>query len=176
MASGKTTLGRALTHAVPALRFIDLDEAVEEAGGTSVANIFATRGEEEFRALESAVLRSVASPDTVVACGGGTPCTAANMDFMLASGTVVRLEASVATIVRRLLEAPAEQRPLVAACHGDKAALTAKVEAMLSERAQAYARAPYSFNADRLDTEEQIAESVAEFSGRFLPAYFDKGV
>ena len=44
MASGKTTLGRAL-GARPGYRFIDLDEEVENEVGMKVADIFAMRGE-----------------------------------------------------------------------------------------------------------------------------------
>ena len=67
MASGKTTLGRALAGACPGLSFVDLDEAVEAAAGCSVADIFARSGEAVFRALESKMLREVARPGAVVA-------------------------------------------------------------------------------------------------------------
>ncbi len=164
MATGKTTLGRALAEAVPGLDFVDLDNEVEVEAGCSVGGIFARGGESAFRELESQVLRKVSRPGVVVACGGGTPCRTANMDFMLACGIVVCLEAGADTIVRRLLEAPAGQRPLVDACRGSRETLTAKVRAMLDERAPHYARATCAFDANRLDTAEQIAESVSAFT------------
>lgn len=47
MGSGKTTLGRALHGAIGPggvrLRFVDLDEAVEQAEGATVAEIFSQR-------------------------------------------------------------------------------------------------------------------------------------
>ena len=56
MASGKTTLGRAL-GARPGYRFIDLDEEVENEVGMKVADIFAMRGEKYFRCSERGVWR-----------------------------------------------------------------------------------------------------------------------
>lgn len=163
MAGGKTTLGRALATAVPVLEFIDLDEAVEAEAGCSVSEIFAEKGEEAFRDLESAVLRRVSRPGTVVACGGGTPCRKENADYMLATGTVVRLDADADTIVRRLLEAPAGKRPLVERYRHNPSALKEHVLSMLDSRREAYSVAPNVFDANRLDTLEQIDESVARF-------------
>ncbi len=168
MASGKSTLGRALAGAKPRLRFVDLDEAIETREGCSVAEIFAARGQDAFRKLESAMLRELAADDTVIACGGGTPCRRENMDFMLERGTVVRLEASTDTIVRRLAEAPRGQRPLVDGLLDEPEALKAHVEKMLAEREEAYGRSQHSFNADRLETVSQVSRAVDEFCRRFL--------
>ncbi|MCM1068181.1 MAG: shikimate kinase [Muribaculaceae bacterium] len=168
MASGKSTLGSALAAAVPGLDFIDLDAAVEAEAGCSIAEIFARSGEEAFRAIEADMLRRVCRRGSVIACGGGTPCRKANMDFMLSAGTVVRLDADVDTIVRRLLEAPEGSRPLVDAFRSDPAALTGRVRTMLGERADAYSRAHAAFDANLLDTAEQVAGSVARFRLQFI--------
>ena len=103
-----------------------------------------------------------------MACGGGAPCRAENMDFMLAAGTVVRLEASVDTLVRRLLEADPDQRPLVKACIGSPGLLRQRVEQMISGRIPHYSRAPFVFDAERLDDERQVAEAVERFTSQFL--------
>lgn len=168
MAGGKTTLGRALAAAVPGVAFIDLDDAVEAEAGCPVAEIFAHEGESTFRRLESEVLRRVAADNTVVACGGGTPCRPENMDFMLGRGTVIRLDASVDVIIRRLGEARRGQRPLVDALLDRPDALRAYIEDLMASRECYYARAPHRFNADRLDTPGQIAESVEKFKLQFL--------
>lgn len=168
MASGKTTLGRALAAALPEVSFVDLDEAVEEHAGCSVAQIFADRGEPGFRALESEMLRRVAVPGALIACGGGTPCRSENMDFMLSAGKVVRLEASADTLVRRLLEADPDKRPLVKACMGSPEHLRAKVEQLMNERSRHYARAQYTFDANRLDNLQQVAEAVEHFRALFF--------
>ncbi len=171
MASGKSTLGGALARAIPGLSFVDLDDAVEAEAGMTVAEIFAAEGEAGFRRRESAVLRAVSVPGAIVACGGGTPCDPANMDFMLARGTVVLLEASVGIIADRLLEAPAGKRPLIDAYRDDRDALLEHIAAMLAGRAKHYSRAHARFDADDLDTADGISRSVRRFAEAFgLPA------
>lgn len=166
MASGKSTLGRALQSACPGVRFVDLDAAVEAEAGCSVADFFSRNGETAFRRLESRVLRSSARPGAVVACGGGTPCDKANMDFMLATGTVVRLEADTDTIIRRVMLQPG-QRPLLAAFEGKPDELRRHIDRMKADREPAYSRAHCAFDANRLDDEAQIQESVHAFLDRF---------
>lgn len=174
MASGKSTLGRAL-GARPGFSFVDLDAEIERAAGMSVAAIFAACGEADFRRRESAVLRSLvgrAAADEaadgylVVACGGGTPCHADNMELMNSAGTCVLLEASDAVTLRRLREAPAGQRPLVDSAASD-AELLDFVRRRRVERAADYERARFRFCSDRLESEEEIAEAVERFVGEF---------
>ena len=188
-ACGKTTLGQALPRQmakeglVPA-RFIDLDEAIENDECASVAEIFAAKGEAYFRRAESAMLRRLtaeadsATAPLVIACGGGTPCHADNMermnchdgniDYMLANGLVVELRTDRATTLRRLLEAPPGQRPLVAKAHGRPEALDAELDALEEHRSPVYSRAHAVFDSTRLETAHEVEASAAEFIGRFL--------
>ncbi len=171
MAAGKSTLGRALAASRPGLRFIDLDSEVEAAAGRSIAEIFAVEGEEAFRRLESEALRRVAAPDTVIACGGGTPCQAANMDFMLEAGEVIWLRADIDITVRRLLEAEEGSRPLVDRFRSSPEMLRAEALRMQADRAPHYSRATAIFDSSRLDTAEEIAGSVALFLNRFIDSH-----
>lgn len=168
MAGGKTTLGRAIAAAIPGVDFIDLDDAVEADAGYSIAEIFARDGEDAFRQRESAVLRRIAEPNTIVACGGGTPCRTENMDFMLAKGLVIFLDASIDVIIRRLREAGHGRRPLIDALLDNPEALKAHITEMMDCRKSHYLRANHSFNADKLDTPEQLAESVENFKSLFI--------
>lgn len=169
MASGKTTLGRALAARLPGRQFIDLDAYVEELEGLTVPELFAQRGEAGFRAAESRALALVASqPDAIVACGGGTPCRPENMDLMLAAGTVVWLQAGEETTVRRLLEAPAGQRPKIEKYRSDPAALLAEVRALTQARREHYARANAVFASNRLETADEIDATAALFISRFI--------
>ena len=166
MASGKTTLGRPLAAAL-GRPFVDIDEAVESAAGMSVKEIFRSKGETAFRALESEVLKAAARGGAVVACGGGTPCPEENLAFMLDSGLVVELKASPATTLRRLQLAPG-QRPLVDSLLDRPDELAAKVAEMLAAREPFYSRAHRTFCSDRLETAEEIAESVKSFIDQIL--------
>ena len=164
MASGKSTLGQALSERLPDYTFVDLDSLVETEAGMTVSEIFGHHGQEHFRSLESDALRRVARQgNAIVACGGGTPCRTENMNLMLEAGTVVWLTAPTDVIVRRLQLAPAQQRPLVTAAHGDAAALSALVERLVLERSEAYGRAHLQFDSSRLESRSEIDTSVDQF-------------
>jgi shikimate kinase len=71
MGAGKTTVGRRLAHKL-SRRFIDSDAEVEAAANMKIEEIFATRGEAEFRAGEARVIaRLLREPNIVLATGGG---------------------------------------------------------------------------------------------------------
>jgi shikimate kinase len=73
MASGKTTVGRALATSLDC-RFIDLDELIAAQQEKTIKEIIDTEGEDRFRRLETKILSEVlpASGDFVIALGGGT--------------------------------------------------------------------------------------------------------
>jgi len=72
MGAGKSTLGPALAERL-GREFVSVDKVVEARTGAAVAEIFASRGEAEFRTLEeeAAVDALARRPLTVVELGGG---------------------------------------------------------------------------------------------------------
>ena len=71
MGVGKTSVGKRLAAAL-GLPFRDADHEIELAAGQSVADIFADRGEAEFRDGERRVIaRLLDDPPHVLATGGG---------------------------------------------------------------------------------------------------------
>ena len=71
MGAGKTTVGRRLATRL-GRRFLDSDEEIEKAAQMTIPEIFAQRGEAEFRAGVSRVLsRLLKENDVVLATGGG---------------------------------------------------------------------------------------------------------
>src|SRR5262249_15827649 len=75
MGAGKTAVGHVLAQQL-GWRFIDLDDEIEHAAGKSIATIFRTAGENEFRRLEgeelTRLLKSLKTgKPTVAALGGG---------------------------------------------------------------------------------------------------------
>jgi shikimate kinase len=98
--SGKSTIGRRLAKALE-LSLLDTDTAIEETTGRTIADIFATDGEREFRRIEEDVIRSaLQSHDGVLSLGGGAVTTPGVRDA-LAGHTVIYLEISAAEGVRR---------------------------------------------------------------------------
>ena len=83
--------------------FLDSDAMVEASTGSTVPELFATRGEEAFRAEESRVLaEGLASPGpTVVSAAGGVVLSPDNR-ALLAGQVVVWLRADPATLAARV--------------------------------------------------------------------------
>ena len=71
MGAGKTTIGSLVADEL-GVSFVDADEVIAARAGLSVADIFASEGEEAFRAFERAAIGDLLSGnDGVVALGGG---------------------------------------------------------------------------------------------------------
>lgn len=138
MGCGKSHWGKAWA-ANYKLGFIDLDEAIEIKERKPVTEIFETRGEDYFRSVETEMLKSLSSIDnTIVACGGGTPCFHDNMQWMNEHGVTVYLSASPEEILRRLLKGQ-QQRPLIKKLN--QAELLFFIQKKLKEREPYYKQA-----------------------------------
>jgi len=102
---GKTTVARALGELL-GCEALDCDETIERSAGQRIPEIFAQRGEEGFRLLESEALsRLCARRGCVIATGGGCVTREENRALLRRSGAVVWLR-------RELDSLPAEGRPL----------------------------------------------------------------
>ncbi len=157
MGAGKTTLGKALARDL-GVSFIDLDQYIENRYSKSVSQLFATRGEQGFREIESRLLREVGEfDDVVVSCGGSTPLIGDNMDYMLSRGKTVYLKCNNDTLLSRLKTARS-QRPLIASKTDDE--LAAFIESETKRREPGYMRAEYICPGDRLESRDQIAETL----------------
>src|SRR5690606_21424912 len=83
------------------LDLLDTDAAIEETTGRTIADIFATDGEREFRRIEEEVIKSaLQTHDGVLSLGGGA-VTTPGVREALAGHTVIYLEISAAEGVRR---------------------------------------------------------------------------
>jgi shikimate kinase len=98
--SGKSTIGRRLAKAL-GVELLDTDAAIEQRTGRSIADIFATDGETEFRRIEEEVVRAaLADHDGVLSLGGGA-VTSPGVRAALDGHTVIFLEISAVEGIRR---------------------------------------------------------------------------
>jgi shikimate kinase len=107
MGSGKTTVGRLVAEKL-GWDFVDLDTDIEKREGTTVANIFATRGEPEFRRLETDAikrwLRKIeCGMPTVIALGGGAFVQPVNYEILGNNGISVWLDCSLEVAEARIV-------------------------------------------------------------------------
>lgn len=151
MGTGKSAVGRCLA-ARQGWPLLDTDALIEAQAGCTIRDIFATRGESVFRAMETECLRHLLARGTVavISTGGGMVLREENRRLLRQLGTCYVLHAPVEELLRRL--APERyQRPLLS---GDDA--PARVRHLLLERAEAYAAA-----GTPVDTMNQTPEEVA---------------
>jgi shikimate kinase len=137
MGSGKTTAGKKLASAL-GWSFADLDKKIEENTGKTIPEIFSQYGEQYFREVESAVLKSLRSyTKIVISTGGGAPCHGDNMDYMLDTGLTLYLKLTPGQLKSRLSESTG-QRPLIKGLNDEE--LLAFIQEKLSCREKWYSR------------------------------------
>jgi shikimate kinase/3-dehydroquinate synthase len=109
MGAGKSTFGADTARRL-GRPFVDLDLAIVERSGMPIAELFATRGEAEFRALEEELAREVlVSPALSVVSLGGGAVTSAETRALLRAQRVVLLDIDVDEAWKRVSRS---ERPL----------------------------------------------------------------
>lgn len=112
MGAGKTTLGKRVATAL-GLRFVDVDQHLEELTGARVPVIFHCEGEAGFRARESALIAQLCQQrGLLIATGGGAVLDAQSRRRLSESAFVVHLHVGVDGQLARL--ARDRSRPLLA--------------------------------------------------------------
>jgi shikimate kinase len=102
MGSGKSTVGQRLAQRL-GLRFVDADAEIELAAGMSIPDIFAARGEAEFRSGERRVIaRLLSQGPRVLATGGGAFMSEETRSRIAAEGVSVWLKAEFDVLMRRV--------------------------------------------------------------------------
>ena len=148
--SGKSTVGKILASMLNR-PFIDTDEEIVRLTGKEISDIFAERGEKEFRQIEAATISRVSSEHqgAVIATGGGAILRDDNIRALKRNGKIYFLNRPIENIV------PTADRPLAL----DRAALKARFE----ERYERY--------LSTCDKEIKTVES-AEQTAKIIKEYF----
>lgn len=110
MGVGKTTVGELLAQRLGTV-CRDTDQDIVDSTGKPISEIFLDEGEQHFRALERAAVRTALAEHTGVLALGGGAVLASDTRELLAGAPVVFLDMDVAEAVKRVgLDAP---RPLL---------------------------------------------------------------
>jgi len=161
MASGKSSVGRALSRRCGWTRW-DADDEIVAWAGKPIADIFRDSGEDAFRELERSVVKEIClEAGRIIAAGGGSFIDDENRRTMLDCGTVFYLSARPETIHRRVTggnpNAPA--RPLL----GEGNSLE-RITELLAQRMPAYSQAHHAVETDNL-TPDQVAQAILKICG-----------
>lgn len=150
MGSGKTTVGTRLGELL-GWEFLDFDDAVEEAAGRTIPEIFREDGEASFREMEARVGAELLERSRVVlASGGGWPAAPGRMVDLAPDTLSVWLRVSPEEAVRRI-RAGDVVRPLL-----EDVDPVTRARELLAVRRGRYAEARLT-----LDTEAGSAEDLA---------------
>jgi shikimate kinase len=153
MGSGKSSVGKQLAAKLN-YSFVDLDKYIEESNGISINEIFEIKGEKEFRNIEFNALKKLAgTKNTLIACGGGTPCYFDNMELMNSTGITLYINMSAKMLADRLKNSKKE-RPLVANKNDED--LLDYISKTLEKREYFYTQANYTVKGKNLDVKELV--------------------
>lgn len=160
MGAGKSCVGRALARRYR-LPFVDADAEIESAAGRTVPEIFALRGEREFRDGERRVIaRLLERPAHVLATGGGAFMDPETRAHIRRRAVSLWLRADLEVLLRRVRCDGA--RPLLQA--GDPRAV---LEGLIARRYPVYAEADVV-----VDSVDEAPLRTADRADRALRAWF----
>ena len=161
MGCGKTTVGIRLSYRLKR-PVEDTDKRIEREQGMTVSEIFASRGEETFRKLETQLLECMCREETfrIVATGGGLPMRPENRSLLKKLGPVVYLRVQPETVYERLKEDTT--RPLL---RGEDP--MGRIRSMLEQRHPVYQQtADLVVDVDGLTVDEIVEKIECWLAGR----------
>ncbi len=154
MGAGKTTVGRRIAARL-GRQFIDSDEEIELAAQMSIPEIFAQRGEAEFRAGEMRVIaRLLKEKDIVLATGGGAFVNAETRSLVKADAVSVWLKADADVLFERVSRR--SNRPLLKTENP-----RATLEKLIAERYPIYAEADVTVMSRDVPQEAVAGDVIA---------------
>ncbi len=163
MGAGKSSIARELSG-LSRRRWVDTDRLVVQTAGVPITEIFATRGEEAFRTMETEALRSLAGERRlIIATGGGIVHAPENRALLQALGCVVWLTADEDVLFERVSRN--NRRPLLqtpdpqAALHG-----------LLERRRPFYTACAHVTVDTSVHGHAQVAKTVFEYARAFFAA------
>jgi shikimate kinase len=141
MGAGKTTVAQFLSKEL-SLEFIDIDSFIENQEGLTISEIFAQKGEEYFRNLETSVIETIFnSENQVISLGGGALENPKTREFLKKNSNLIYLKTSPTEIFERIKSDAS--RPLLR----DKMSIE-HIEKILNMREKNYQEAHYTIQTN----------------------------
>lgn len=105
-ACGKSTAGKRLAE-ITGREFFDSDDEIEKREGMTIPQIFAEKGEEAFRDIESEVIKELSKKNgVIIATGGGAVLRSENVNALKSNGKIIFLDRNPDTLI------PTSNRPV----------------------------------------------------------------
>ena len=151
--AGKSAVGAALARKL-GMRFVEVDQEIEEAAGLSLGDVFTLHGEAYYRRVEREVLTRLfaAHAPMVLATGGSIVNDPTNYALLLRRAHTVWLKAKPEDHWNRVV-AQGDQRPMAENPHAFE-----ELRALLAARQKLYARAERTIDTSGLTLKQVVAE------------------
>ena len=155
--AGKTTVGSAVASRL-GRSFLDLDREIERREGTTIATLFAEKGEHYFRERERALTEELRQMgNMILSPGGGWIMSPEVVALLRPPGRIIYLKARPETVLKRL-GSEAASRPLL-----NRPNPLAELQRLLAEREPLYSTADSVVDTDLIDA-QQVINQVAELA------------
>jgi len=156
-ASGKTAIAKVLARYLR-FKYIDLDTVIEQQQCQIIENIFASKGEKEFRKIEAKTFLDVikrAQPRTIISLGGGAVTSPEIMQAMADKTISIWINTAREILIERLSQQ--SHRPLL---QGDS--LEDRVEQLWMRRYPLYKKANLQIDLHH-ETAKDAATALAQW-------------
>lgn len=158
MGAGKSSVGRIVATQL-GIPFIDTDAEIERVSRMTISELFAAYGEQEFRALESRVIKRILrSGPRVVSTGGGAFINERTRKFIKKGGLSLWLKADLDVLWERVSKR--DTRPLLKTENPKKT-----LEDLMNARYPLYAEAEMTVISREIRKEKMANLVLAAIAG-----------
>jgi shikimate kinase len=153
MGTGKTVVAIELARKL-GMKFIDMDQLIEERQEMSISDIFVRYGEKYFREQENKLVKELSQKENmVIATGGGTFLNLENTRILNQEGKIICLYANSQTIYNRLKKK--NNRPLI---KGNN--ILNKIKHLLEKRKRIYDSFHWKIDTSNLSVQEVVDKII----------------
>ena len=152
MGSGKSSIGYLVSKKLN-LKFIDIDNIIEEKTRMSISDIFENKSEKFFRKLEEKItLATLKNVGNVVSLGGGGFINNQIRNEILTNHLSFWLDWDESTLIKRIKGS--KKRPLVFKSSEQE------IKQLIKKRSKIYSKAQFKINCNKLTKTEIIKKII----------------
>ena len=151
MGSGKSTIGSLISKKLN-IKFIDIDNVLENDSKMKITEIFEKKGENYFRNLEEKItLKSLNSMNNVISLGGGAFINEKIRKEVLKKNFSFWLNCDAQTLLSRIRKS--KKRPIAFNLSDDE------LTSLIVKRSKTYSKAQFKINCNKL-TKTEIVNKI----------------
>ena len=151
MGSGKSSIGNLVSKKLN-LRFVDVDNIIEDKSGMSISNLFEQKGEDYFRNLEEKItLKSLKTVGKVISLGGGAFINEKIRREVITNHLSFWLYWDESILLKRIQNS--KKRP-IAFKSTDR-----EIRQLIKKRSKIYSKAEFKINCNKL-TKTEILKKI----------------